>query len=43
MGLEFNGTHYLLVYAHDMNLMEDIIHNIKENTETVIDASKCTG
>jgi hypothetical protein len=39
VGLKFNGTHQLLVYADDGNLLGDNIDTIK-NTETLIDASK---
>jgi hypothetical protein len=40
MGLKLNGTHQLLAYSDDMNLLGDSIHTIKKNTETLIDASK---
>jgi hypothetical protein len=40
VGLKLNGTHQLLVYADDMNLLGDNIGTIKKNTETFIDASK---
>jgi hypothetical protein len=38
--LEFNGTNQLLIYADDVNLLDDIINNIKENKETLLEASK---
>jgi hypothetical protein len=38
-----NGTHQLLVYADDMNLLGDNIDTIKKNTQTLIDASKEVG
>jgi hypothetical protein len=41
MGL--NGTHQLLAYADDVNLLRDNIDAIEKNTETLIDASKEVG
>jgi hypothetical protein len=40
VGLKLNGTHQLLTYADDVNLLRDNIDTIKKNTETLIDASK---
>jgi hypothetical protein len=34
-----NGTHHLLVYADDVNLLGDNTDTIKKNTEALIDAS----
>jgi hypothetical protein len=42
VGLTSNGTHQLLVYADDVNLLGDNIDAIK-NMETLIDASKEVG
>jgi hypothetical protein len=43
MGLKLNGTHQLLSYADDVNLLRDNIYTINKNTETLIDASKEDG
>jgi hypothetical protein len=43
VGLKLNGTHQLLVYADDVNLLGDIIKTIKKNMETLIDASMEVG
>jgi hypothetical protein len=40
VGLKLNGTHQLLVYADNLNLLADNIDTIKKNTCTLIDASK---
>jgi hypothetical protein len=40
VGLKLNGTHRLLVYADDVNLLGDNIDIIKKNTETLTDANK---
>jgi hypothetical protein len=41
--LKLNGTHQLLVYADDVNLLGDNIDTIKNNRETLIDSSKQVG
>jgi hypothetical protein len=42
MGLKLNGTHQLLAYNDDVNLLADNIDTINENT-ILIDASKGVG
>jgi hypothetical protein len=34
VGLKLNGTHQLLAYTNDVNLLGDNIDAIKKNTET---------
>jgi hypothetical protein len=41
--LKLNGTHQLLAYTDDVNLLRDNIDTIKKNTETLIDSSKEVG
>jgi hypothetical protein len=43
VGLKLNGTHQILVYADDVNLLGDNIDTLKKNTETLIDVSKEVG
>jgi hypothetical protein len=43
VGLKLNGTHQLLAYADDVNLLGDKIDTINKNAETLIDASKEVG
>jgi retron-type reverse transcriptase len=43
VGLKLNRTNQLLVYADDVNVLDDDIDTIKKNTETLIDADKEVG
>jgi hypothetical protein len=40
VGLKLYGTYQLLAFAGDVNLLRDNIETIKNNAETLIDASK---
>jgi len=42
-GLKLNGTHHLLVYADDFNILGGSVHTLKENAEALIVASKEIG
>ena len=41
--LKLNGTHQLLVYADDVNILDRSIHTIKKNTDALAVASNGTG
>jgi hypothetical protein len=43
MGLILNGTHQLLAYADDVNLLGDHMDAMNKNTETSIDVSREVG
>jgi hypothetical protein len=36
-GLELNETHQLLIYADDLNLLDDSINTTKENSKTLFE------
>jgi len=42
-GLKLNGTHQLLVYADDVNILGGSVHTIKNNTEAFLVGSKEIG
>jgi len=42
-GLKLNGTHQLLVYADDVNILGGSVHTIKENAEALAVARKEIG
>jgi hypothetical protein len=41
--LKLNGTHQLLVYADDVNILGGNVHTLKENREALVVASKENG
>jgi retron-type reverse transcriptase len=41
--VKLNGTHPLLVYADDVNILGDNIDTMKKNTQSITDASKEVG
>jgi hypothetical protein len=43
VGLNLSGTHQLLAYADDVNLLGDNIDTIRKNTETLTEVSKEVG
>ena len=42
-GLKLNGTHQLLAYADDINILGRRVHIVKRNTADSVVASKKTG
>jgi hypothetical protein len=43
VGLKLNGTHQLMTYADDVNVLEDNLDTIKQHTETLTDVSNEVG
>jgi len=41
--LKLNGTHQLLLYADDINILGGSVHTVKENAEAFVMASKEIG
>ena len=39
-GLKLNGTHQLVAYADDVNILGESIHMVKENAEALVFATK---
>jgi len=42
-GLKLNGTHQLLAYADDVNILEGSIHILQENAEALVAATREIG
>src|SRR5215813_13860923 len=42
-GLKLNGTHQLLAYANDVNILGGSVDTVKENVEALVVATKETG
>jgi len=42
-GLKLNGTHQLLVYADDVNILGGSVHTVKKNAEALVVATKEIG
>ena len=43
IGLELNGTHQILAYADDINILGDNVNTVTENTEILLEAGKEIG
>jgi len=42
-GLKLNGTHQLLAYVDDVNILGGSIHMLKENADALVDATREIG
>jgi hypothetical protein len=42
-GLKLNGTHTLLVYTDDVNMLGGSMHTVNKNAEALVSTSKETG
>ena len=42
-GLKLNGTHQLLAYADDVNILGGSVHTVKKNAEALVAATKENG
>jgi hypothetical protein len=42
-GLKLNGTHQLLAYADDVNILGGSVHTVKENAEALLVATREIG
>jgi len=42
-GSKLNGTHHLLFYANDDNILDGSVHTLKKNTGALVVASKENG
>jgi hypothetical protein len=42
-GLKLNGTHQLLAYADDVNILGGSVHTVKENAEALVVATREIG
>jgi hypothetical protein len=42
-GLKLDGTHQILAYADDVNILVGSVHNVKENVEALVVATKEIG
>ena len=42
-GLKLNGTHQVLAYADDVNILGGSVHTVKKNAEALVAATKEIG